>query len=93
MLYDPKWAKPSLAGFISWLEKQDPKARFDYVPPDNCAIGQYLKSIGTTYEDYYCDGGGMGNLCDWNQNVTAKTKTLGGALKAARAYAKQIGEA
>ena len=47
MLYDPKWDKPSVAGFRAWLERQDPEATFDYGDCDHCAVGQYLSSVGT----------------------------------------------
>ena len=49
MLYDPKWDKPSLAGFRAWLERQDPKATFNYGNCHCCAVGQYLESIGTSW--------------------------------------------
>jgi hypothetical protein len=46
MLYDPKWGRPSVAGFRVWLERQDPDATFCYSHCDGCAVGQYLTSIG-----------------------------------------------
>ena len=47
MLFDPKWQKPSVAGFRAWLERQDPQETFVYADCDHCAVGQYLISIGT----------------------------------------------
>ena len=46
MLYDPKWGRPSVAGFKAWLERQDPDEKFVYADCDRCAVGQYLTSIG-----------------------------------------------
>jgi hypothetical protein len=46
MLYNSKWNKPSLAGFVEWLKTRDPEARFDFNNYRHCAIGQYYKSIG-----------------------------------------------
>lgn len=52
MLYDPKWeqktkADPfSLVSLIAWLQKQNPNAHYDYCIPQECLIGQWLKSSG-----------------------------------------------
>jgi hypothetical protein len=46
MLYNPKWSRPSVAGFKAWLERQDPDATFFYADCNRCAVGQYLTSIG-----------------------------------------------
>jgi hypothetical protein len=51
MLYDPKWDKPSVAGFRAWLERQDPDATFNYHDCNHCAVAQYLASIGTSWHD------------------------------------------
>jgi hypothetical protein len=51
MLYDPKWDKPSVAGFRAWLERQDPEATFNYCDCNGCAVGQYLDSVGTSWHD------------------------------------------
>jgi hypothetical protein len=60
MLYDPKWEKPSLAGFKRWLEQQYPDETFNYRDCDRCAVGQYLASIGTTWSQ--ADAHIVGNL-------------------------------
>src|ERR1700704_1357829 len=52
MLYDKKWdsqtkpVEPSLKGIIAWLETKDPKEEYNYCDSKNCAMSQYLKSIG-----------------------------------------------
>jgi hypothetical protein len=51
MLYDPKWDEPSVAGFRAWLERQDPDETFSYSNCNCCAVGQYLKSVGTSWHD------------------------------------------
>jgi hypothetical protein len=50
MLCDPKWDKPSVAGFRAWLEQQDPEERFNYGSCRYCAVGQYLDSVGTSWD-------------------------------------------
>lgn len=87
MLYDPKWSKPSLSGFIAWLEQQNPKARYDYRPAGNCAIGKYFKHLGTTYHKEVFEM--IRELYDWNQHIThPKPHTFGAALSRARAALK-----
>jgi hypothetical protein len=54
MLYDPKWDKPSVAGFRAWLEQQDPEATFTYADCERCAVGQYLISIGSHWRRTDC---------------------------------------
>jgi hypothetical protein len=59
MLYNPKWEvktkKPSLAGFIAWLETKNPKERYNYMNVEGlCPVDQYFSSIGIgvdTWED------------------------------------------
>jgi hypothetical protein len=46
MLYDPKWNKEGLEGFIAWLETKDSEATYDWTRYQSCATGQYLKAIG-----------------------------------------------
>ena len=50
MLYDPKWEvpvkqEPSLQGFIAWLERQDPKQRYNYFSAGKCAWAQYSGQV------------------------------------------------
>lgn len=92
MLYDPKWTnEPSLAGFIAWLEKQNPRGTYEYMSCESCAIDQYLEATGTTYMEY-CQSGtkAFANLIVWNGNIAwgEGRQTFGGALKRAKAYAK-----
>ena len=49
MLSDPKWDKPSVAGFRVWLEQQDPNETFNYSDCNCCAVAQYLASVGTSW--------------------------------------------
>jgi hypothetical protein len=58
MLYDPKWDKPSVAGFRAWLERQDQEATFDYNDCNRCAVGQYLISAGTSWHGH-CTGANL----------------------------------
>lgn len=87
MLYNPKWSKPSLGGFITWLSQQDPDTEYVYENCDTCAIGRYLKSIGTSYSDQLWPPSGamFGIIREWNMNITFPfPRTFGAALKRAR---------
>ena len=89
MLYDPKWNKISLDGFIAWLKKQPQDETFDYVPADNCAIGQYCKSVGRIYNDVCIKHGSdaFSMFQEWNTWITYGTKvTFGTALERAITY-------
>ncbi len=84
MLYNTKWDQPSLSGFIAWLETQDPERPYSYWPCPTCAIGQYLRAIGTDEADarvavvYY----------DWNRKIAGPLPhTFGAALDRARKFA------
>jgi len=47
MLFDPKWHTPSLAGFIGWLETQNPRRRYNYENcQGECLLGQYMAAMG-----------------------------------------------
>lgn len=56
MLYDPQWEvktkRPSLAGFIAWLETKNPDENYDYGDTERCALGQYYRSLGREPETY-----------------------------------------
>ncbi len=58
MLYDPKWEQntktPSLAGFIAWLETQDPNTKYKFIDPTRCAVARYLRAIGAKKTTYSC---------------------------------------
>jgi len=106
MLYDPKWeapveAKPSLQGFIAWLETKNPRGRYQF---DNCAgmclLGQYMAFLGIEWGESPKDP----NAGNWAKTAYMKTArclfptsgpmtvladrphTFGAALKRARAY-------
>lgn len=62
MLYDKRWDDKvaygiSLRGLIAWLEKQDPKQRYEYTDPYRCVLGQYLQSFGLSEQDSFVDFG------------------------------------
>lgn len=88
MLYDPKLevkTKPSLAGFVAWLELQDARRQYAYWRCNECAIGEYLSSIGTSYIDECGKGRPMiDNLCRWNAATAPTPWTFGAALARAR---------
>ncbi len=47
MLYDPKWAKPSMESFIAWLATKPPRARYDFNNcQGECLLGQYMAAMG-----------------------------------------------
>ena len=84
MLYDPKWDSVSLAGFISWLETQDPTRPYSYWPCATCAIGQYLRATGKSE----ADAGVADVYFDWNQDIAGpQPHTFGAALDRARKLA------
>lgn len=88
MLYDPKWeanadTKPSLQGFIAWLEQQPADAIYDFTPCPTCAIGQYLRASGKTETDIGCR-----TYFDWNRHIAEPLpRTFGAALMRARTFA------
>lgn len=42
----------SLEAFADWLEQQPATATYDYTESDNCAVAQYLRSLGLTNVNY-----------------------------------------
>jgi hypothetical protein len=57
MLYDPKWdqqtkAEPSLAGFIAWLETQQPDGRYDWACRGHCLCDQFFQATGADPGDW-----------------------------------------
>lgn len=50
MLFNPRWnKKPSLAGFIAWLETFPGNKTYRYGNPDACLNAQYHAHIGKEY--------------------------------------------
>jgi hypothetical protein len=48
MLYNPTWDKsPSISGFMLWLESKDPNESYRWESCEVCAIGQYMREIGS----------------------------------------------
>lgn len=80
-----KTLAPSLSGFISWLEQQDPAAKYWYWLSGVCPIGQYMESLGLRYRDLY-----FHLTFRWDAFITGpKPRTYGAALIRARALLNQ----
>jgi hypothetical protein len=87
MLYNPKWSKtkPTLRGFISWLEKQNPRKKYRYMFPDTCVTGLYAQSLGKTFGTLL----ELSILQEWDETIAEPLPhTFGAALKRAKAFAK-----
>lgn len=47
MLHDPRHDKrPTLAGFALFVASKDPNERYEWLNCTQCAVGQYLASLG-----------------------------------------------
>lgn len=77
MLYNPKWSKPNVKGFKTWLEKQPQDQRFDFASCRTCAVGQYLESIGTEW--FELDRRNPSLLCELN-SFAARVATFDNRL-------------
>lgn len=90
MLNNPNWKSHgiSLAGFVAWLEQQDPNRKYEYWSCQVCAIGQYAASIGKRYADVIeADKRAFLVTQDWNNKITYQQPwTFGAALERARRY-------
>lgn len=107
MLYDPKWeapveTKPSLQGFIGWLETKNPKERYRFWECNGrCLLGQYMAYAGIEWTGAPLlnphgswDGSSyievarsvFGRGVDFTV-LTDRPHTFGGALKRAREWA------
>ena len=76
---------PTLYGFTAWLERHLADERYKYPHFDECPIGQYCESIGTTYRAAMEAMGATFNL--WNGEITSPyPRTFGAAAERARAY-------
>jgi hypothetical protein len=51
--------KPTLGGFIDWLEKQPAKDKYNYCASDVCACAQYYQSIRLDFAREYNVGDRM----------------------------------
>ena len=61
MLYNPKIDLNNTAAFVAFLDSKPADEKFNYFDCDNCAIGQFAKSRGFTYDDV-----GVENRNFWN---------------------------
>ncbi len=95
MLYNTKWDIYSLAGLISWLEKQPAGSGYNWEDSSSCLMCRYLQSTtgianpardlpngfgGETIKDWGL--GGYWDICE------TKPWTFGAALERARAKVK-----
>lgn len=98
MLYDPKWEAPakadplSLDSLIAWLEKQPAGRMYEYTDEQECALGQWLKSIdperrpgspGTGCYVYIVNSNVV-DLEKFDAIAIGHPRTLGAALNRAR---------
>lgn len=90
MLYDPKWElRPSLAGFVAWLERQPADQIFDYWDCEVCACAQYATSLGMSERQWSKEATSEThpNSATWvelNHLVCIAGRTFGDVLAAAR---------
>lgn len=89
MLYDPKWEakktetkEPTFAGFIAWLEQQDPQAQYKWASCDECAIAQYFRSLGFKLHER----NGVHRTIETTQAAITRPHTFGAALDRARKF-------
>ena len=91
MLYDPKWeTQTGLAGFIAWLERQDPTTKYDFRDPQTCALGRYATATGRAPQNATpsaADALQIPYSENFHRVVMNKPWTLGAALKRARKFA------
>jgi hypothetical protein len=71
MLYDPKWeapvkSKPDFSGFVSFVMAQSEDRTFNINFPDECAIGQYFKSIGQRPPTLVSDAAAMFGMPEYD---------------------------
>lgn len=99
MLYDKRWDKEikadpfSLESLITWLEKQDPHAGYNYCDTRQCLLAQYHAAHGTTLRVTALGGELPENSSDeykaeWiarGHHCTPHDRTFGAALERARA--------
>lgn len=96
MLYDKRWdRKPSVPGFVAWLERQDSAQAFDYGDCDRCAVGQYIGTMGKTFQSMVEEGQSEHDLLEelngfahvaWRSKANRRP-TFGEVLTVARAAA------
>ena len=85
MLFNPKWGQ-TLEGFIAWLETKDPAECYDYRDITECAVAQWLKSLGyTEFHDFTIMPSQFERRVGFpEQVVNSIDQTFGGALCRAR---------
>lgn len=82
-------SKPTLAGFVSWLESQDPCKSYDWSTYHDCPAGRYARSIGFWYmrdrdiDQFHADVKGLSALAHPGIS-NASRDTFGNCLARAR---------
>jgi hypothetical protein len=56
MLYDPKWAEPSLPGFVAFAESKPAGETYNWNSPTNCAAAQYKRFLTGDADGWSRDG-------------------------------------
>ncbi len=89
MLFDPKWEaktkEPSLAGFIAWLETQDPVAEYPWTSCfGKCAVSEYFVHVSGSVDKHY-DLWGTHLSTDLDMLAHQSPWTYGALLERARA--------
>lgn len=100
MLHDPRHDKtPSLAGFALFVASKDPKETYNWYNCQECAVGQYLKSMDRLPYGHDWSSGLIGELnglargarCDVWEPIDSSLHTWG--QLADRILAHQMAEA
>jgi hypothetical protein len=64
MLYNPKIELNNTTAFVAFLDSKPADEKFNYFDCENCAIGQFAKSKGYSYDDV-----GEANRQFWNMQI------------------------
>jgi hypothetical protein len=81
MLYNPKWQRPSVMGFKTWVKAQPMEKTFQITSPLDCPLAKYLQSIGSgcvelMHRDYVM----YNELLAFPMRVQQQPRTFGGLL-------------
>ena len=78
----------TLEALADWLERQPPEKEYDWFDCANCALGQYARSLGLTYEElpltFRYDGNGVTTSLDLLEEVETFGKAAARARKVLR---------
>jgi hypothetical protein len=90
-------AKPSLLGFINFLDGKPVDEEYDYHDVTHCPVGKYAYSLGLSYFELIAALGGKpgpthpaNEVCGWNACITwPEPRTFGAAAERARKYQRR----